>query len=188
MSRNFAKTWVSVGDRMTDDLERRLRAVEQQIELINRVLPDTYVGAHNPIACYSSANAPTVVEPGTMWYQSGVESAGNGVVVGRWSSTSWDGDAKSGASGTIDLSATFGMPAGVTAVFAVLRIYDTTPNIQAQLRKVVSGEPYIAVRTQVSGIYSGYGGWVWCDSNGDIYFYQGADLAGVNLFLTAYIP
>jgi hypothetical protein len=86
-------------------------------------------------------------------------------------STSWDGDSKTSANnGTIDLSAVFGVPAGVTAVLVRLSARSTSVTDYGLLGPS-SGQPNALVaRTQVANIYIDTMGIVPCDGSGDMYF------------------
>ena len=94
-------------------------------------------------------------------------------------STSWDGDAKTSANnGVLDLSALFGVPAGIKAVLCAVTAYSTAGAISIVLKPDgdASNAPPINVHT-VASAYQGRGGWVPCDANGDIYFESGSATA-----------
>ena len=91
-------------------------------------------------------------------------------------STSWDGDSFSTTAKTlIDLSAVFGVPAGVRAVYVMVSVRDSAS---------AGGDYYIILapnNTAGAGIYFDASGqtndsweraaaWIPCDSNGDIYY------------------
>jgi len=107
---------------------------------------------------------------------------------GYYSSTSWDGDAKAfDSSGIIDLSAVFGVPAGVKAVSVRMSIQDETVEVIAVLSSTsVILTDGVIVRTQVADVYSDIAGIVRCDANGDIYFTQNGELDNVYLYITGY--
>ncbi len=87
-------------------------------------------------------------------------------------STSWDGDSKTnGNNGTIDLSAVFGVPAGVKAVLCSMTVYSTTGGIGLILKpdSDAASAPPLNLYITGSGFY-GRSAWVPCDANGDIYF------------------
>lgn len=86
-------------------------------------------------------------------------------------STSWDGDSKTSSNnGTIDLSAVFGVPGGVTAVLIYCRITGSAINDRIRLGPS-SGQPdTMVLRTQVATIDNHCTVVIPCDSNGDIYF------------------
>ena len=101
-------------------------------------------------------------------------------------STDWDGDAKDGADGIIDLSAAFGLPAGIKAVAAIISAYSATTNHGFALGPSSTQKYAIQARTQVSNVLSDVAGIVPCDANGDIYFSQQAALGGVWITITGY--
>ena len=106
-------------------------------------------------------------------------------------STAWDGDAfDSGDNATIDLSAVFGIPAGVKAV--LIRYTFNCPEVG----KIVRFGPSSATSTsaieqysQIASRYISQDGVVVCDANGDIYFSTTAvngQEANVWLFIHGY--
>ena len=111
-----------------------------------------------------------------------------GWIFGYWTSTSWDGDAKS-ASGIIDLSAVFGLPAGIKAIAVMIRGADTTQKIEFGLAKD-SSNIYCGIMTQTpvyaSSFYAWIAGIVPCDANGDVYFYCSAQIDVVYVYITGY--
>ncbi len=88
-------------------------------------------------------------------------------------SVDWDGDAKSGASGTIDLSTVFGLPAGIKGIFARITAKDETTSVDFGLAVTGVTDLAIVQFTQVANEYITVAGFVPCDANGDVYFYQG---------------
>lgn len=106
---------------------------------------------------------------------------------GYYTSTSWDGDAKNGADGIIDLSAEFGLPAGIRAVVVQLQVRDETAGVYASLKKE-AGQAIsnVQVQTNVANYYSSSGGVVECDSNGDIYFGQSDEVDKVIIVISGY--
>jgi len=91
-------------------------------------------------------------------------------------STSWDGDSFSTTAKTkIDLSAVFGVPAGVKAVLVKTSIRDSASASSAclfQLSGISTGTKY-SLTTLASPVNdrNGYSqGIVPCDANGDIYY------------------
>ena len=100
-------------------------------------------------------------------------------------STSWDGDAKNGASGIIDLSVAFGVPAGVKAVALQCHAEDETVAVEFNLTTAGAGQG-IAQFTQKASQWIGMAGVVECDSNGDIYFSQGGELDRVYIRIMGY--
>jgi hypothetical protein len=87
-------------------------------------------------------------------------------------STSWDGDSKtSGNNGTIDLSAVFGVPAGVKAVLVRLSARSATPSTSYALLGPSSAQNDALVsRVQVANTWQDSSGVVPCNASGDIYF------------------
>ena len=92
-------------------------------------------------------------------------------------STSWDGDARSSASKTlIDLSAVFGVPAGVKAILARVAARDSASSTNTNLYFSLSpntgsgGALYCRPAGITNDIYAEAQAVVPCDSNGDIYF------------------
>lgn len=108
-------------------------------------------------------------------------------VPGYWTSTDWDGDAKNGANGIIDLSAVFGIPAGVSAVSALLMAEDETVDVYfAVVTDAASTYAGIHQRTQVANRFIYVAGIIPCDANGDVYFKQAGELDAVYLQITGY--
>jgi hypothetical protein len=103
-----------------------------------------------------------------------------------YTSTSWDGDAYSTTARTlIDLSAVFGVPAGVKAVDARISCKDSasgaTPGLYMMLTpNTTPASAPLVVRP--SGLPNGYyaDGWatVPCNADGDLYVEIGASGAG----------
>ena len=91
-------------------------------------------------------------------------------------STSWDGDLYDVDNDdvTIDLSAAFGIPAGVKAIFAEI---DGTCVTAGKLQGIGPNATYwycLAERVQVSNLFNGQRGIVPCDANGDVYYHTDA--------------
>lgn len=105
-------------------------------------------------------------------------------------STAWDGDARSTTTKTkIDLSAVFGVPAGVKSVLVKIAIRDSgsaATSCVFQLSGVSSGTKY-SLTVQASPIndrYAYFNGIVPCDANGDIYYMATASGSGtMDIFL-----
>lgn len=118
-----------------------------------------------------------------------IPGATEGWTWGQWSSTSWDGDAKSGASGIIDLSAVFGLPAGIKAVSLRLTIKDGAAGTYAILsQSSTNNQGSIIARVPVNNLYSDAAGVIPCDANGDIYFSQSAvEIDNVYLYINGYL-
>lgn len=91
-------------------------------------------------------------------------------------STAWDGDSFSTTDKTlIDLSAVFGVPAGVRAVLAKIAIRDSgsaATSCRFELSGVSSGTNYslTAQASPINDRYAYFNGIVPCDANGDIYY------------------
>ena len=115
----------------------------------------------------------------------------------RLTSTSWDGDAYSTTAKTkIDLSAVFGLPAGIKAVYARIQANDSASANTSGLYVLLSpndtsGHAPLVVRP--SGLPNDYvvdqAGIVPCDANGDIYYQIAASGTGtmdVNIQIWGY--
>jgi hypothetical protein len=91
-------------------------------------------------------------------------------------STAWDGDARSTTTKTkIDLSAVFGVPAGVKAVLVKVALRDSgsaATSCLFQLSGVSSGTKYslTAQASPINDRYAYFNGIVPCDANGDVYY------------------
>ena len=91
-------------------------------------------------------------------------------------STSWDGDSFSTTAKTkIDLSAVFGVPAGVKAVLVKVALRDSGSADAAclfQLAGVSGGTNYslTAIASPINDRYAYFNGIVPCDANGDVYY------------------
>ena len=91
-------------------------------------------------------------------------------------STSWDGDSFSTTSKTlIDLSAVFGVPAGVKAVSVKIALRDSgsaAASCVFQLSGISSGTNYslTAQASPINDRYAYFNGIVPCDANGDVYY------------------
>ena len=111
---------------------------------------------------------------------------GSTFIPGKYTSTSWDGDAHN-ANETIDLSATFGVPAGVKAVAVRLAVIDETTQVTTMISKDSSD-----IGNGMSCITQVANGWIHaqsivpCDSNGDIYWWQNSELDSVGLTILGY--
>src|SRR5574340_1088389 len=101
-------------------------------------------------------------------------------------STSWDGETYSTTAKTlIDLSATFGVPAGVRAVYVRLFAKDTASAGASGVYIALSGTSTVSLHAlglfcdrAVNNALISVSGEVPCDANGDIYYQVGA--SGVN--------
>ena len=91
-------------------------------------------------------------------------------------STSWDGDSFSTTAKTkIDLSAVFGVPAGVKAVLVKVALRDSgsaAASCLFQLSGISSGTNYslTAPASPINDRFAYYSGIVPCDANGDVYY------------------
>jgi hypothetical protein len=91
-------------------------------------------------------------------------------------STSWDGDSFSTTAKTkIDLSAVFGVPAGVKAVLVKVALRDSgsaAASCVFQLSGISSGTKYslTAQASPINDRYAYFNGIVPCDANGDVYY------------------
>ena len=105
---------------------------------------------------------------------------------GKYTSTSWDGDAHNGNE-TIDLSATFGVPAGVKAVVVRLAYEDETPQVSVMISKD-SGDigNGMSLINQVANYWVATVGIVPCDASGDIYWWQNGEIDSVSLTILGY--
>lgn len=102
-------------------------------------------------------------------------------------STSWDGDAKTTAdNGVIDLSAVFGVPAGVKSVKVKVIGSSATVNRYFGVG-AASGNNVAANRVAVAN-QNAYIGPVDCpcDANGDIWFYCDGDMTAVHIQIFGY--
>lgn len=103
-------------------------------------------------------------------------------------SASWTGaSAKTVAdNGIIDLSAVFGVPAGVKAVALSLGVVGNTVPTYAQLGPNAGYYTAVFQSVQVSGVAIYNSGIVPCDANGDIYFRCTGNLTGVEIIIGGY--
>ncbi len=105
----------------------------------------------------------------------------------KLTSTSWDGDSKGVAdNGIIDLSAVFGLPAGITAVLLRLSMNDTTVGASVTYGPNAANNNAIILRAQVSGQLIDQTGIVPCDPNGDIYTVFSQTLDNVYIVIYGY--
>lgn len=95
-------------------------------------------------------------------------------------STAWDGDPKTtGDSGTIILSAVFGVPAGAKAVLVRLAMQSPTVGVLASISGLIA-------RTIVASVFSEAYGVIPCDSNGNIGFYTSGNCTSVYIQIYGY--
>lgn len=179
-------------------------AVVPPNELIFHLTPDPLVASPAYVRCDGVANdrwvEQTVVVPcnadGDLYYMLTASGVGTMDVIFRiwgyyydnldsqkWvylqsplTSTSWDGDAYSTTAKTlIDLSATFGVPAGVKAILASVLLRDAASaagdySLILSPTNVNSQGFYVACGGVANDKYAGGFGAIPCDSNGDIYY------------------
>lgn len=102
-------------------------------------------------------------------------------------STSWDGDDKTTADRAIvDLSDVFGVPAGVKAVLMSVQTQAAAANNYIRFGPSSTYSYALTCRTAVDGQIAHAFGIVPCDSNGDIYCYPSATIAGVQVYIWGY--
>jgi hypothetical protein len=102
-------------------------------------------------------------------------------------STSWDGDDKTTADRAIvDLSSVFGVPAGVKAVLMSVQTQAAAANNYIRFGPSSTYSYALTCRTAVDGQIAHAFGIVPCDSNGDIYCYPSATIAGVQVYIWGY--
>lgn len=109
-------------------------------------------------------------------------------VFGKWTSTSWDGDAKGTAdNGVIDLSTVFGLPAGILAVSVALHMTDNNLAAWCSIAQDDTLVSYgVICNTQVANREINNHGIVQCDANGDVYFKTNTDLTSVKVYINGY--
>ena len=103
----------------------------------------------------------------------------------KLTSTSWDGDAKSG-SGTIDLNTVFGVPLNVKAVSIRLIIIDGTVGTKFSIGYTSSNAYYVQATTQVANVRNESDGIVPVSSGRYIYYVASAAVDQVWLQITGY--
>ena len=107
--------------------------------------------------------------------------------LGYFTSTDWDGDAKNGADGILDLSALFGVPAGIKAISANMLLEDETVGVAGGLSKTnVNINEGIRQITQAANNFITCAGIIPCDDNGDVYWTQSGELDSVFIYITGY--
>ncbi len=104
------------------------------------------------------------------------------------SSTDWDGDNKGLADRAIvDLSAVFGVPAGVKAVLMSIQTTDDTAAQYIRFGPDATNNFTLTCRTQVANQAANVSGIVPCDANGDVYCYPSNDyIVGVFVWIWGY--
>ena len=114
--------------------------------------------------------------PQTVWLQA------------RLSDADWDGDSFSDTAKTlIDLSAVFGLPAGIRAVYMRVRARDSgsaagsaNPRVTLGPTNVAGAGPSVVLAGRANDAIEDQCLWIPCDPNGDIYYEIAA--SGVDTF------
>jgi hypothetical protein len=102
-------------------------------------------------------------------------------------STDWDGDTKTTADRAIvDLSAVFGVPAGVKAVLMSIQTQADAVNDYVRFGPNSTYNYALTCRTTVASQIAHAFGIVPCDSNGDIYCYLSGTVEGVWVWIWGY--
>ena len=102
-------------------------------------------------------------------------------------STSWDGDDKSTSDRAIvDLSAVFGVPAGVKAVLMTIQTQADAVNEYIRFGPNSTYNYALTCRTPVAGQIAHAMGIVPCDSNGDVYCYPSGTIENVYVYIWGY--
>jgi len=185
------------------DLEKRVESLEKLLSLMRPYLkaPMHGMSLWSNIEERSTDPEDPPEGFGSLWLSDGTEQGDDGDLIfertaggvtaasvvnglvftpGYYTSTSWDGDAKNGADGVIDLSAVFGVPAGVKAIAARLAVKDETIGVYGALWTTsVDTDQGIAQITQAANIYNNVAGVVECDGNGDVYWEQSGEFDAV---------
>ena len=102
-------------------------------------------------------------------------------------STSWDGDNKgTGDRATVDLSAVFGVPAGVKAVLMSIQTTGDAANDYIRFGPNSGNSFALTCRTQVNSQIMHASGIVPCDANGDVYCYTSGTVESVYVWIWGY--
>lgn len=102
-------------------------------------------------------------------------------------STSWDGDSKgTGDRATVDLSAAFGVPAGVKAVLMTIQTTGDAANDYIRFGPNSGNSFALTCRTQVASQIMHASGIVPCDANGDVYCYTSGTVESVYVWIWGY--
>ena len=102
-------------------------------------------------------------------------------------STSWDGDNKgTGDRATVDLSAVFGVPAGVKAVLMTIQTTGDAANDYIRFGPNSGNSFALTCRTQVASQIMHASGIVPCDANGDVYCYTSGTVESVYVWIWGY--
>jgi hypothetical protein len=102
-------------------------------------------------------------------------------------STAWDGDNKGlGDRATVDLSAVFGVPAGVKAVLMSIQTTGDAANDYIRFGPNSGNNFALTCRTTVASQIAHASGIVPCDANGDVYCYTSGTVEGVQVWIWGY--
>ena len=102
-------------------------------------------------------------------------------------STSWDGDNKgTGDRATVDLSAVFGVPAGVKAVLMSIQTTGDAANDYIRFGPNSGNNFALTCRTTVASQIAHASGIVPCDANGDVYCYTSGTVESVQVWIWGY--
>lgn len=102
-------------------------------------------------------------------------------------STSWDGDTKGTSDrATVDLSAVFGVPAGVKAVLMSIQTTGDAANDYIRFGPNSGNSFALTCRTQVASQIMHASGIVPCDANGDVYCYTSGTVESVYVWIWGY--
>ena len=102
-------------------------------------------------------------------------------------SDSWDGDTKTTDDrATVDLSAVFGVPAGIKAVLMSIQTQADAVNEYIRFGPNSTYNYALICRTSVASQIAHAMGIVPCDSNGDVYCYPSGTIEGVQVWIWGY--
>ena len=102
-------------------------------------------------------------------------------------STSWDGDDKgTGDRATVDLSAVFGVPAGVKAVLMSIQTTGNAANDYIRFGPNSGNNFALTCRTTVASQIAHASGIVPCDANGDVYCFVSGTVENVYVWIWGY--
>jgi len=102
-------------------------------------------------------------------------------------SIDWDGDNKgTGDRATVDLSAVFGVPAGVKAVLMSIQTTGDAANDYIRFGPNSGNSFALTCRTQVNNQITHANGIVPCDANGDIYCHTSGTVESVYVWIWGY--
>ena len=102
-------------------------------------------------------------------------------------STDWDGDTKTTADRAIvDLSAVFGVPAGIKAVLMSIQTQADAVDEYIRFGPNSTYNYALICRTSVASQIAHAMGIVPCDSNGDVYCYPSGTIENVQVYIWGY--